>query len=65
MFDGKAIRDSWEPLTKFYETCSMCKPTDVTDNQAKLHLFDFSLIGRAKDWLQCIPNGTIQTWKEL
>lgn len=23
------------------------------------------MIGRAKDWLKCIPNRTIQTWKEL
>lgn len=28
-------------------------------------MFGFSLIGHAKDWLQCIPNRTIKTWKEL
>lgn len=43
----------------------MCKPTDVTDDQVKLCLVGFPLICCAKDWIQCIPNGTIHTWKEL
>lgn len=43
----------------------MCKLTDVTDDQVKLRLFGFSLIGSAKYWLLCLLNGTIQTWKEL
>lgn len=44
----------------------MCKPSDdITNGLIKLCLFGFSLIGRDKDWLQCIPNGTIQIWKEL
>lgn len=48
-----------------YETCLMCKLNDVTKDQVKLQLFGFSLRGRAKDWLQCLPNGTIHTRKEL
>ena len=44
----------------------MCKSTgDITGDHVKLHLFGFSIIGRAYDWLQCIPNSAIQTWKEL
>lgn len=44
----------------------MCKLKGGTsDDQVKLRLFDFSLINRAKDWLQCIPNCIIHTWKEL
>lgn len=31
----------------------------------KLRLFVFSRIGRAKDWLQCIPNCVVHSWKEL
>lgn len=27
LFDDLAIRDPWEYLAKFYETCSMCKPS--------------------------------------
>ncbi|CAJ2642327.1 unnamed protein product [Trifolium pratense] len=50
---------------RFYETCTMCRPDGYTDSQIKLRLFGFTLIGRAKDWLQCIPSGTINNWKEL
>ncbi|CAJ2677643.1 unnamed protein product [Trifolium pratense] len=64
-FDGSAIRDPWAHLERFYETCTMCRPDGYTDSQIKLRLFGFTLIGRAKDWLQCIPSGTINNWKEL
>lgn len=64
-FDGNAIRDPCAHLAHFYETTSMCKPTDISEDHVKLRLFRFSLIGKAKDWLLCLPNGTIQTWKEL
>ena len=65
-FDGQAICDPWEHLAKFYETCSMCKPSgDITNDQVKFCMFGFSFIDRAKDWMQYIPNRTIQTWKEL
>lgn len=43
----------------------MCKLNEVIDDQIKLRLFGFSLMDQAKDWLKCILNGTIQTWKEL
>lgn len=62
-FDEWAIREPLEHLAKFYEIFSMWKPIYVNDDQVKLHLFGFSLIGRAKEWLQCLPNRTIQTWK--
>ncbi|XP_050918402.1 uncharacterized protein LOC127135809 [Lathyrus oleraceus] len=64
-FDVNAIRDPWKHLARFYETTSMCKLINVTGDQVKLRLFGFSLIGRDKDWLCFLPNGTIQTWKEL
>lgn len=44
----------------------MCKRADdITQDQVKLSLFSFPLIGRTKNWLQGIPNGVIQTLKEL
>ena len=64
-FDENTIRDPWEHLARFYETTLMCIPADITEDQVKLRLFRFSLIGRAKDWLLFLQNGTIQTWKEL
>lgn len=64
-FEGNTIRDPWEHLARFYKTVSMCKPDYVMEDQVKIRLFGFSLIERAKDWLLYLPNGTIQTWKEL
>ena len=64
-FDVNSIRDLWAHLACFYETASICKPDGVSDYQIKLQLFGFLLIGRAKDWLLCLPNATIRTWKEL
>ncbi|MCI04367.1 hypothetical protein A2U01_0025414, partial [Trifolium medium] len=43
----------------------MCRPDGFTDSQIKLRLRRFTLIGRTKDWLRCIPSGTIYIWKEL
>lgn len=65
LFDGQAIWDPWDHLDKIYETCSICKPKEVTEDQIQLHLFSFSLISHAKEWLQCIPNDTIQASKQL
>lgn len=65
LFDENAIRDPWEHLARFYETTLMCRLVDVTEDQVKPRLFSFSLIGRAKDWLFCLPNGTIRTWKNV
>lgn len=64
-FDGNAIKDPWAHLAHLYETVSMCIPTDVTEDQVKMRLFGFSLIGREKDGLLFLLNGTIRTWKEL
>lgn len=49
----------------FYETTSVCQPEGSTDDQVKLKLFSFSLVGRAKDSLLYLPNGVIRTWKEF
>ncbi|KAK2356661.1 hypothetical protein QL285_093989 [Trifolium repens] len=58
--------DPWDHLSKFLETCQIQKvPKNVTEDQKKMRLFAFSLTGPAKDWLQCLPRGSIATWKEL
>ena len=35
-FDGKTIKNPYEHLIRFYETCSMCNPNKVTVNQVKV-----------------------------
>ncbi|PNX90230.1 putative athila retroelement ORF1 protein [Trifolium pratense] len=65
-FDGRAHKDPWDHQTQFSETCQIQKvPQGITEGQKKLRLFTFSLTGTAKEWIQCLPSGTIQTWKEL
>lgn len=65
LFKRNTIRDSWEHLAHFYKTASMCRPAEVTEDQVKQSLFGFLLIGGSKDWLLCLTNGTIRTWKEM
>lgn len=64
-FDEKTTSDPWEYLARFHETTPMCQPEDIIEDRVKLKLFNFSLVGRAKDWLLCLPNGVIRTWRDL
>lgn len=64
-FDKNATSDLWEHLARFYETTPLCQLEVVIEDQVKLKLFSFSLVDRVKDWLSCLPNGVIRTWKEL
>lgn len=64
-FDGNTTSDPWGHLTRFHETTSMCQPEGIIEDQVNLKSFSFSLVGRAKDWLLCMPKGVIKTWKEL
>ena len=50
-FDGTEAMSPHEHLSKFSETCEFCvPPATVTESQKKLHLFPFTLTGRARDW---------------
>ncbi|MCH85180.1 hypothetical protein A2U01_0006024, partial [Trifolium medium] len=65
-FDGRINSDPWDHLSQFAETCEIQKvPEGVTEDQKKLRLFAYSLAGPAKDWLRCLPHGTIATWRDL
>jgi hypothetical protein len=52
-------------LGRFYEACDYTDPPGVSESDKRLRLFKHSLTGRAKDWLDTIPPGTINTWVEL
>ncbi|KAI3723350.1 hypothetical protein L2E82_34856 [Cichorium intybus] len=41
------------------------KPQGATDDQIKLRAFPFSLADRAKDWLFCLPPGSVNTWPQM
>jgi hypothetical protein len=50
-FEVSAAEDSGLHLSIFTEICDMICIKDVDPNAVKLHLFSFSLRGKAKDWL--------------
>ncbi|XP_045831666.1 uncharacterized protein LOC123923068 [Trifolium pratense] len=52
-------------LSHFYEACDYMDPPGVSESDKRLRLFKHSLTGRAKDWLDTIPSGTIATWRQL
>lgn len=65
-YEGRDTQCPHEHLSRFYETFQYCvAPGNITEDQKKLRLFAFTLIGRAKDWLLALPSGTIQSWDEL
>ncbi|PNX73069.1 hypothetical protein L195_g028967 [Trifolium pratense] len=45
--------------------CDYTDPPGVSESDKRLRLFKHSLSGRAKDWLDTIPAGTIETWRQL
>ncbi|GJV15117.1 zinc finger, CCHC-type containing protein [Tanacetum coccineum] len=38
---------------------------DTIRERMRLHLFQFSLSDKASNWLECLPAGSISTWKDL
>ncbi|GAU46634.1 hypothetical protein TSUD_284820 [Trifolium subterraneum] len=52
-------------LSHFYDACDYTDPPGISESDKRLRLFKFSLTGRAKDWLDTIPPGTIATWQDL
>ncbi|GAU38875.1 hypothetical protein TSUD_67380 [Trifolium subterraneum] len=52
-------------LSHFYDVCDYTDPPGISESDKRLRLFKFSLTGRAKDWLDTIPPGTIATWQDL
>jgi hypothetical protein len=49
-------------LTDVLETCSTINPNGVFKSDKLLTLLGYSLKGRAKDWLNALPCGSITTW---
>ena len=41
------------------------RPTIVTEEHIKLKAFPFSLQDVAKNWLYCLPPGSVNTWETL
>jgi len=57
--------DPYHHLKEFLVVCSSMRPTTVTEEHIKLKVFPFSLQDVAKNWLYCLPPGSINTWETL
>ena len=63
-FGGSASEDAGMHLHNFFELCNMTRIKDYDPDALKLHLFPFSLRGKAKEWLLALPRGNITSWAD-
>ncbi|XP_076903421.1 uncharacterized protein LOC143558472 [Bidens hawaiensis] len=64
-FHGLEDEDVSGYLNKFTRICNTFHIANATRASIYLHLFPFSLEGRASSWLENLPPGSITTWDEL
>ncbi|XP_076945505.1 uncharacterized protein LOC143616596 [Bidens hawaiensis] len=64
-FHGLEDEDAPGHLNKFTRICDTFNIANVTRASIYLHLFPFSLEGRASSWLENLPPGSITTWENL
>ncbi|KAK8933442.1 hypothetical protein KSP39_PZI015251 [Platanthera zijinensis] len=64
-FGGFNHEDANSHLRNFLAICDMFKFNGASEDAIMLRLFPFSLEGRAKDWLESLPNDSITTWEQL
>ncbi|KAK8947387.1 hypothetical protein KSP39_PZI006995 [Platanthera zijinensis] len=64
-FEGLGHEDANSHLRTFLAICDMFKFNGASEDAILLSLFPFSLEGRAKDWLESLPNDSITTWEQL
>ena len=63
-FHGRDNEDPYAHLTKFMDICSTVRIFHFTDDTLRLKLFPFSMKDRAKQWLNTLPPGSINTWEK-
>ena len=61
-FGGSASEYGGMHFHNFTELCNMTCIKDYDPDALKLHLFPFSLRGKAKEWLLALPKGSITSW---
>ena len=57
--------DPYTHVSSFMELCSTMGASDEDVKAIYLRAFPFSLVGKAKTWLQSHPNKSLNTWEEV
>ena len=64
-FNGLSAEDPNAHLRNFLEIVDNFKVNGVPEETIRLRLFSRSLDGRAREWLDSLPNNSITTWNQL
>ncbi|KAG9444595.1 hypothetical protein H6P81_015935 [Aristolochia fimbriata] len=64
-FSGLAHEDPNEHLKRFFDLCATFKCNGVSDDAIRLRLFKFTLVRRAKTWLNTLQVDSIVTWEYM
>ncbi|KAI3742924.1 hypothetical protein L1987_60623 [Smallanthus sonchifolius] len=64
-FNGRDDEDAPVHIARLTRICGTFNLQGATDDAIFLHLFPFSLAGRAATWLDSHPPGTFTTWADL
>ncbi|KAK8701680.1 hypothetical protein V6N13_020061 [Hibiscus sabdariffa] len=64
-FGGSPAENARQHLKSFLEICNSFKIHGVSNDVLKLKLFPYSLMDKAKAWLNNLPPGSLQSWTDL
>ncbi|KAK8498801.1 hypothetical protein V6N12_066942 [Hibiscus sabdariffa] len=62
---GSPREDARQHIRAFLEVCDSFRQQGVHEDVLKLKLFPYSLRDRARDWLNGVPSGSMQSWADL
>ncbi|KAK1417596.1 hypothetical protein QVD17_26726 [Tagetes erecta] len=64
-FHGLPSEEPYTHLQEYAAICGTISGQGFTPDEVKLHLFQFSLKDKAKQWFISLPPGSIYTWDEM
>ncbi|GJW85111.1 zinc finger, CCHC-type containing protein [Tanacetum coccineum] len=59
------LPDPNQHLKDFLKLVDSLDLDDLNRERTRLHLFQFSLHDQARNWLECLPAGSITTWEDI